>query len=255
MYLLDHIVHFVDKPEQLVEETKKIGLYTVNGGKHGMWGTYNSLSYFGLSYIEFIGIFDDELFEKSALEPFTLHESYKKRNRKNGFTRIALRTTSIEADAQKLKDAGLVVHGPETFSRTRPDGSVLKWKLLHFGNENQEIEFPFLIQWEGSDSDRYDELVKKETIGEHPLGNLKIEEVSYVVENLKSVKEWAELFNFDLDINETYIKLKAPNCVIGFYKNTNDKNSNINQITEVIISGAKEQKEIELEGASYKFKR
>ncbi len=252
MYLVDHIVHFVDKPEQLVEETKKIGLYTVNGGNHAMWGTYNSLSYFGLSYIEFIGIFDDELFEKSALEPFTLHESYKKRNRQNGFTRIAIRTTTIEEDAQRLKNMGLEVYGPETFSRTRPDGSVLKWKLLHFGKANEDMEFPFFIQWEGSDEERYDELVKKGTIGEHPLGNLKIKEVSYVVYDLQVAKDWAAIFDFDMEVEETYIKLKAPNCVIGFYKNDDVKKPQINQ---VIISGSKEQKEIELEGANYKFAR
>lgn len=253
MYLLDHIVHFVDKPERLVEESEKIGLYAVNGGQHAMWGTYNSLSYFGLSYIEFIGIFNEELFEKSALEPFTLHESYKKRNRKNGFTRIALRTTTIENDAKKLKEAGFVVYGPETFSRTRPDGSVLKWQLLHFGAEDQELEFPFLIQWEDSDTERYDELVEKGTIKEHALGDLKIAEVSYAIEDLQVAKVWASIFNLDLEMYESYIKVKAPNCDFGFYKNTDMNNPLNNEIFQVVISGSKEQKEIELEGGKYKF--
>ena len=83
MYKLDHIVHFVDQPEALIDQMNDIGVHTVLGGRHEMWGTYNSLSYFhDLSYIEFIGIFDEELFKKSAKEPYTLHETYEKRTEK-----------------------------------------------------------------------------------------------------------------------------------------------------------------------------
>ncbi len=104
MYKLDHIVHFVEQPEKLVDQMNAIGVHTVLGGRHEMWGTYNSLSYFNdLSYIEFIGIFDEELFSKSAKKPFTLHETYEKRQRENGFNRIALRTNTIEEDAKRLQ--------------------------------------------------------------------------------------------------------------------------------------------------------
>jgi len=251
MYKLDHIVHFVDKPEQLVEETKKIGLHTVEGGKHEIWGTYNSLCYFGLSYIEFIGIFDKELVEKSALVPYTLHASYIKRNRQNGFTRLAIRTNEIEKDAEKFRAAGLEVYGPETFSRTRPDGTVLTWKLLHFGKKNLPLDYPFFIQWEGADEERYSELEKSGTIAEHPLGNLKVEEISYAVEDLSVAKEWAQLFDFEFEEGDSFIKLNASNCIFGFYQNQKEKQQN--EIFEVTISGANEEKVVVIEKAYYKF--
>lgn len=247
MYALDHIVHFVDKPENLVGETRLLGLHTVHGGKHDMWGTYNSLSYFGLSYIEFIGVFDQALLEKSASEPFTLHESYKKRNYENGLTRIAIRTDTIEKDAESLREAGFTVYGPDDFSRTRPDGSVVKWKLLHFGQN--DLEFPFLIQWEGTDEERYDELVQLGTIDSHPLGDLKIEEIIYSTPDLTIAKEWAKIFKFELEEKQSSSTLKTPNCFISFHLKETGKT----ELERIVIKGAKEEKEVKIEGATYQF--
>lgn len=252
MYHLDHIVHFVDQPENLVEITKGIGLHTVEGGKHEVWGTYNSLCYFGLAYVEFIGIFDDELLEKSALKPYTLHESFVKRNRQNGFTRIALRTNTIEADAEKFRAVGLDVNGPESFSRIRPDGTKLTWKLLHFGKADFPVDYPFFIQWEGTDENRYEELKNNGTIDDHILGNLQIEEISYQVEDLNIAREWATLFNFTVvEESNNFIKLKAPNCIIGFYLSKDEQN----EISRIIISGANEEKEVLIEKGCYQFKK
>ncbi|NLY80131.1 MAG: VOC family protein [Lysinibacillus sp.] len=251
MYLLDHIVHFVNKPESMVVKTKEMGLHTVEGGKHEMWGTYNSLCYFGLSYIEFIGVFDEALIEKSAQIPYTLHHSYKKRNNANGLTRIALRTTTIDKDAEQLREAGFEVIGPDSFSRVRPDGSVLTWKLLHFGKKDLLFDFPFLIQWDGTDEERYEALVNNGTIQQHPLGNLQIDEVSFEVKDLKIAEGWAEVFQFNiLESAESYIKLKAPNCAFSFHK-VDGKN----EIVKVKIVGAKEEKEVVLEEGKYIFVR
>ncbi|SOC19542.1 glyoxalase-like protein [Ureibacillus xyleni] len=247
MYELDHIVHFVDKPENLVEETKKIGLHTALGGKHEMWGTYNSLCYFGLSYIEFIGVFDQELLEKSAEIPYTLHDSYKKRHYTNGLTRLAFRTTTIKEDAKRLEKAGFEVDGPQQFSRVRPDGSVVKWQLLHFGKKDLAVDFPFLIQWEGTNEERFNELVKLGTIGEHSLGNLSIKEITYAVRDLSVANEWARVFQSDTVENEGEIKVLSPNCTITFKKSDEDK------IAEVIIAGAEIEKVVNIEGATYKF--
>lgn len=252
MYLFDHIVHFVEKPENILNQTKEMGLYTVDGGKHEMWGTYNTLCYFGLSYIEFIGIFHNELFERAAKEPYTLHESYEKRNRRNGFTRMALRTNSIEEDAHRLRQLGLFVYGPETFSRTRPDGSILTWKLLHIGEEDTKLEWPFLIQWEERDEIRFDELVKRGTIGRHPLGNLRISEVVYQVDDLHVAQKWADVFGFTVEKNHSTITLKTANCNFTFYKNLQEEEEQ-NKIVQVVISGAKKEKQEEIEGGLYQF--
>ena len=55
-------------------------------------GTYNTLSYFGLSYIEQIAIYDRDLFEQAAQYPYSLHYTFKRDQERQGFSRIALRT-------------------------------------------------------------------------------------------------------------------------------------------------------------------
>lgn len=200
MYQFDHIVHFVEQPEQALEELQKEGLHVVAGGKHDMWGTHNTLCYFGLSYIEFIGIFDEALFTQAAKKQHTLHESYEKRHRRSGLTRIALRTTTIEQDAVKFKDAGFDVIGPETFSRVTPEGQEIKWQLLHIGEPNSKIEFPFLIQWEHSDEQRLEDLKQRGVIASHPAGELKLQAVSYLVDDFTPILKLSEICGIETTI-------------------------------------------------------
>ncbi len=248
VYLLDHLVHFVGRPEQLVASTSELGLHTVNGGKHEMWGTYNSLCYFGLSYIEFIGIYDEPLFEKSALEPYTLHETYKNKNYQNGVVRLALRTNSIEKDAESLKSLGYDIYGPEEFSRTRPDGSVLSWKLLHFGKEGQALEFPFIIQWDGEDEARYNDLVESGAIKPHTLGNVKLKEIEFEVKDLSIATEWAIAFGLDVKERGTSKTLNIPNCLFTFKQSADS-----DKISQVVISGAAKEQDAVIEGTKYIF--
>lgn len=54
---LDHIVHFVHRaPAEATEQFRAKGYHAVAGGRHAMWGTWNSLSYFGLTYVEFLAV-------------------------------------------------------------------------------------------------------------------------------------------------------------------------------------------------------
>lgn len=244
--LLDHVVHFVEKPELLVPATRQIGLHTVNGGKHEMWGTYNSLCYFGLSYVEFIGIFDEDLFEISAKEPYTLHETYQKRTRQNGALRIAMRTTTIEKDAEAIRVMGYEINGPQTFSRTRPDGSLLKWKLLHFGKRGHTLDFPFIIQWEGHDDARKGELEESGILKPHPVGNLQLEEVVIGCSDVNIAHEWGKILRFQIETSPSSIKLKGENCRLIFEKGNN-------QISRIVFSGAREAKNVRIEGTQYVF--
>ena len=38
----------------------------------------------------------------------------------------------------------------------RPDGSVIDWRLLYAGEENDKLKLPFIIQWDESDEDASD---------------------------------------------------------------------------------------------------
>ena len=54
MLLFDHLVHAVNcTPEEAAKQMQERGFHTALGGEHTTWGTWNSLCYFDLSYIEF----------------------------------------------------------------------------------------------------------------------------------------------------------------------------------------------------------
>ncbi len=67
----DHAVQFVNQPEAAIQTLPTSSCGRVAGGRHPGWGTRNALSYFGLTYIEFLAISDtDEL--RAATDRFLL---------------------------------------------------------------------------------------------------------------------------------------------------------------------------------------
>lgn len=266
MYQIDHLVHFVESPEQAIEQLSKEGLHVVAGGKHDAWGTYNSLCYFGSTYIEFIGIFDEELFEQAATKRYTLHESYKKRRRENGLTRFSLRTQNIAEDASKFKEAGFDVIGPEQFSRTTPDGSVVSWQLLHVGKPNSKIEYPFFIQWDLEDEERFEKLKQQNVIAPHEAGQLKIEAVSYILESFKPVELMSTLcgaeftITTDEQINAEVLTVHLDGGNLDFYRPLGEGEvwdallEHGKGLYNVLLRGADEEKVVYYDGVSYIFK-
>lgn len=214
----DHLVHQVQSPENMKVFLNKRHIHTVNGGQHTMWGTYNTLSYFGLSYIEQIAIYDHALFEEAAKLPYSLHYTFKQDNERYGFSRIALRTTNIEEEAQRLSALGFEVYGPDVCSRTRPDGSVVEWKLLHFGKQEQEIDFPFFIEWADSDEKRKEQLKASGAL--KATQNISMESVQFYVQDaLTTVKEWQEVLQLsEPEAHTAFVSLHLPNIRLDFYE-------------------------------------
>jgi len=261
LYKLDHIVHFVSSPEEAMEQLETQGLHVVAGGKHEQWGTYNALCYFDSAYIELIGIYDREKFLEASTVPFSLHETYAKNYYENGLTRVALSTTTIEEDAKKFQQAGFKVIGPERFSRTRPDGSVVSWQLLHVGSEDLQIDLPFFIQWDQPEQ----QLQSLRTIQNHPAGPIKIEEVSFVVSNFNTAHALLELYHFEhtqmtnSKLKADVLKIHTPTGTLAFYCPI-DEGDVWNMLMErgqsicsIVLAGAIESKVLHVENANYVF--
>jgi hypothetical protein len=266
MYQFDHIVHFVEYPEQAKQHFQQQGIHAVMGGQHEAWGTYNALSYFDLSYIEFIGIFDEELFLQAAKQTYTLQHSYEKNSRQNGFTRFALRTTEIAKDAEKFKEAGFEVIGPTKCFRTREDGSQITWQLLHIGLMDTKVDFPFFIQWDESDDNRREDFKKRGIIAPHKLGNLAIEEIHYNLPSLQAVEQLAKLceatveMKIDKVANCDVAEVQLPNVKLVFSRPLGDGPAWEEMlehgygIQKIVLSGSIEQLDIISEGAIYEFR-
>lgn len=224
----DHFVHFTSNPEAALLKFKELGLHAEQGGRHENLGTYNVLSYYGLSYIEFIGIFDHSLVQTSTNVKHSLPASFVKNNFMEGPLRIALRTQDIQGDAERFSKLGLEVVGPIILTRTQPDGQILSWKLLFIGEENQSFELPFLIQWDETDEERMNGLVQKGFIGKHSYEDVKIDSIGYVVKNAEEqAKLWSDFFqlksenvSIDEQLGAKGIKLVVPGGDIIFYEPT-----------------------------------
>ncbi|KOS63427.1 VOC family protein [Lysinibacillus agricola] len=214
----DHLVHQVQSPENTQVFLNKRNIHTVNGGQHTMWGTYNSLSYFGLNYIEQIAIYDRDLFENAAKLPYSLHYTFKRTNERYGFSRIALRTKNIEEEGRRLRALGFEVYGPDACSRTRPDGSVVEWKLLHFGKPGQAIDFPFLIEWADADEERVAQLKASGAIDMKQ--SITMESVQFYVKDVQTtIKLWQEVLQLpEPEQHAQFISLQLPNIRLDFYE-------------------------------------
>lgn len=214
----DHLVHQVESPENIKVFFNKRNVHTVNGGQHTMWGTYNTLSYFGLSYIEQIAIYDRDLFEQAALYPYSLHYTFKRDHERQGFSRIALRTKNIEDEGQRLRALGYEVYGPDACSRTRPDGTIIEWKLLHFGMPGLSVDFPFLIEWADDDEERLAQLKASGAIDEKQA--ITMESIQFFVKDVEeTVQLWQKVLQLpDFEQHEQFISLQLPNMRLDFYE-------------------------------------
>ncbi|TLS36468.1 VOC family protein [Pseudalkalibacillus caeni] len=196
----DHLVHFSSNPTSAKKTMQQHGIQAIEGGKHENWGTYNTLAYFGLSYIEWLGIQnpsvsiqvdDNPLIQQLVTElPLGDHPG-----------RIALRTNNMDQLVVELKEKDLKLHGPVKGSRLTDSGEFLQWSMLFIEEEHPSLPLPFFIQWGEGDVVRREKL---KIHSSHPAGSLQIKDVLLAVENLDDkISSWSSLFN--LQIGEAFI--------------------------------------------------
>lgn len=196
-FSFDHLVWFHHKPEDVIQPLSEKGIHVVDGGRHESWGTYNTLSYFGLSYIEYIGIEALSIAEQHEENRLItqLVEQLAQENRE-GPAKIAIRTNEIHKLAIMLKQDGHTVYGPLPGQRVTAAGEVIRWELLFIQDHANQLSFPFFIQWQKNDEDRLSSIKEKGLIGRNNDENSKFESVGFVVRDLdKTIKTWGTLLN------------------------------------------------------------
>lgn len=216
---VDHIVHYVKNPKEAKQFMTHQNFHVVEGGHHKQWGTYNTLCYFGLTYLEFIGIYDEAVAAEAARVPYSLLYHFADNDFSEGHITMALRTTEIEEVKVHLERHGFETYGPNEYTRHRPDGSVLKWQLLYAGKPDQQVRFPFFIQWDEPDDVRLKTL--KDT-GGFANENGELTKVFYAVKQpYETAVEWRQLLGgtvreTTLHLNGVAIEFKQrDDCTLG----------------------------------------
>lgn len=267
MFQFDHLVHSVNSPLEAIEQFHKLGLHAVEGGKHESLGTYNSLSYYDLSYIELIGIYDKQTVEASSDLKYSLRETLKKDQFTEGLARIALRSSDLEKDAERFRQLGLEVYGPHPMSRKRPDGSVVSWKLLYAGKQGEQLALPFFIEWDQGDEERKQDLINRSVIAEHEKGDIHLSSIGFAVENLEeTAKKWVQYLDLqegetfvDSSLNATGKRLHLKGGDIVLYSPNGE--GRVSEVLEkrgekpflVQFAGASQEEEVQLFEATYRF--
>lgn len=246
-YQFDHIIHYVASPEKTLETAKAFGLHAVEGGRHETRGTYNTLCYFDLSYIEWIGIFNQQLVDENHV-PLSVISSIKESDYTEGIVRLALRTTQIEKDAQLFREKGLEVIGPIDAKRRRPDGELIYWKQLYINDPTIEVRLPFLIEWQEPDRERRDSLQSQSIIAEHKLGSLKLQEIRIPVSDLTCATQWGDILHLKQETEKNEVRLRLDGGDIVFHR-SHKKEA---EPYEVLLQGATVDTSTTIFGATYR---
>lgn len=180
MLAFDHLVIFSQNPE-LDQEHASIqhGLITTKGGHHEQWGTYNYLSFMeNRCYIEWIGIEDEKKVQTSD-NPLIQHVGYASGRGFYGPIQFALRTQHMDQFLDHYDTNHIPYHGPFPGQRKRPDGTVMKWRMLFPDYDLKYNILPFLIEWEDGEN--------------HPPQINIVNEVhfSHIQMGVKNIKEMA----------------------------------------------------------------
>ncbi|WP_339166244.1 VOC family protein [Brevibacillus sp. FSL L8-0520] len=188
----DHLVHFLYRPPlEASDRLKKAGFHTVAGGRHESWGTYNSLSYFGLSYVEFLAVEFPDI-AASAENPL-VRQLVAEATVGEGMGQLAFRADEIERWAERFEQRGYQVTGPLPGSRKREDGTFIQWKMLFAEGAEKQRRIPFLIQWDESDEARVNDLTRRGMIAPHENGSQEIAYIALATGNLdEAARDWQE---------------------------------------------------------------
>jgi Glyoxalase-like domain len=197
---IDHIVIVVNDLEQAARDYEQLGFTVVPGGKHPV-GSHNALiSFADGSYIEIIA------FYREAPD----HRWWDPLQKGERLVDFCMQTNDLQGDTLKLRAAGVAIHDPVPWSRTRPDGYELKW-LLSLAQGSHRGVAPFLIQ---------DVTPREERIPQtfdHKNGAIGIGTLTVAVGELTAVQQWydAVLDHPGTNVTNEKLQTKGVRYLIG----------------------------------------
>jgi Glyoxalase-like domain len=136
---IDHVIYATGDADAAAERLwDEHGLASVAGGQHPAWGTANRIVPLGRAYLELMTIFDDALAATNELGRVVAARI----ERGDGF--IGWMVGGPAFDDRVVANGLAAGH----FSRERPDGSELTWRLAGLQEMLAEPPLPGLLAWD-----------------------------------------------------------------------------------------------------------
>jgi catechol 2,3-dioxygenase-like lactoylglutathione lyase family enzyme len=168
---IDHIVIAVRDLAQAADDYRQAGFTVTPGGEHTGGATHNALvSFADGAYFELIAFKEPDRPQE--------HKWWAKLSQGEGTVDYALLSDGLEAEARRLRQAGVHVDGPRDGGRERPDGQRIAWRTI--GLEVDDAPLPFLIE----DITARELRVPIGAVTEHPLGITGVAGLSLLVADL-----------------------------------------------------------------------
>ena len=162
---------------------ERLGFHVYPGGDHPGRGTHNAIGFFGLDYLELMGVRDRTELERdpnSGLLDFLA--------KGDGLRFFILASDNIDADVAAMRGRGVDIRDVREGSRRlptgqagTPQGAELKWRFANMG-PGSPLPF-FLIQHLTPDADRQSQVPRR---APHPNGALGIDRVAVAVADLEA---------------------------------------------------------------------
>ena len=136
---IDHVVYATADADAAAQRLwDEHGLASVAGGQHPAWGTANRIVPLGAAYLELMTIFDPELAATNELGRIVAGRI----EAGDGFIGWMVGGPAFD---DRVAANGLVAG---RFSRERPDGSQLTWRLAGLETMLAEPPLPGLLAWD-----------------------------------------------------------------------------------------------------------
>lgn len=193
----DHAVHYVNNLDDAIAAFHDNQLAAFPGGAHPGWGTHNALSYFGLTYLEFLSIRDaDELAQ--AQQRFLLSQDAQRLlPEQQVLYRVALRSDDIEATHAELLAHGLSLSPIVDGKRHDKQGNLIEWRIFTISGDIDGVPYPFVLQWKNDDATRLNFLRTHNIDRPHPVGQARLQAAIFKVKHPQRVADrWQALFHF-----------------------------------------------------------
>lgn len=248
----DHTVQYVNHLDKSISIFHKNGLAAFHGGSHKKWGTHNALSYFGLTYIEFLSIENEDLVQQTDASQLVVKDALTFLPEHEAFSRVAIRTNDIEEIAASLTVKGLELSEIVDGKRLDAEGNLIEWRMLTIQGNFQGLAYPFIIQWQSTDEERLENLKSSGMIQTDPAGETIIEAAVFSVEDPKAAAEhWHNLFELAFtEKNAAEASLKIADQTFIFRKGAANR---LDQLLFRTASADLKNKTLRIGEAEYKF--
>jgi hypothetical protein len=141
---IDHIIFGCNDLDAGIDYVfRRTGVRAAAGGVHPGAGTKNALLSLGTQrYLEILA--------PDPLQPAATDPRHVADLKHPALVEWAVHRRNLDEFASALQRSGVEYEGPKPGSRSRPDGTTLRWQSLTL-KDNREGVLPFFIEW-GSDS-------------------------------------------------------------------------------------------------------